>query len=98
MEAFYHYKLLRKRAALGLGDPMAANQLLLWGIAGVLGVILSALVGLYTINLRLSPLEDPLATTLVLLLAVGTSMVMWWAFFPPGFLRRWVGEEAAPAH
>jgi hypothetical protein len=97
IEAFYHYGLLRKRAALGLGDPIAASQLLLWGVAGVLGMIMSALVGLYTINLRLSPLEDPFATTLILFLAVGTSMVMWWAFFPPGFVRRWVGEGTAPA-
>ena len=98
MEAFHHYGMFRRRAALGLGDPIAANQILLWGIAGVLSMSMSVLIGYYTINLRLPPLEDPFATALILFLAVGTSMTMWWAFFPPGFMRHWLGEGAAPAH
>jgi hypothetical protein len=97
MEAFYHYGMLRRRAALGLGDPIVANQILLWGIAGVLSMSLSVLIGYYTINLRLSPLEDPFATALILFFAAGTSVTMWCAFFPPGLMRRWLGEGAAPA-
>ena len=97
LEAFHQYGMLRRRAALGLGDPVVANQILLWGIAGVLSMSMSVLVGYYTINLRLSPLEDPFSTALILFFAVGTSMTMWCAFFPPGLMRRWLGEGATPA-
>jgi hypothetical protein len=97
LEAFRQYGMLRRRAALGLGDPIVANQILLWGIAGVLSMSMSVLIGHYTINLRLSPLEDPLATALILSFAVGTSLTMWCAFFPPGLMRRWLGERATPA-
>ncbi len=97
-EAFYQYGMLRRRARVGLGDPVVANQILLWGIAGVLSMSMSVLIGYYTIHLRLSPLGDPFATALILFLAVGTSVTMWWAFFPPGLMRRWLGEGTAPAH
>ena len=34
-EAIHYWSLLRRRLALGLADPVATNQILLWGISGI---------------------------------------------------------------
>ena len=43
-ESFRCFDLHRRRAALGLGDPVLANRFLLWGVASVTGSLLLIVV------------------------------------------------------
>ncbi|HTO07785.1 MAG TPA: hypothetical protein VMR86_12105 [Myxococcota bacterium] len=78
--------LMRRRAQLGLGDPLVANRMLLWGvgtgaIAGVAGLHLAAqILGHY----ELPPSLLGLVSSLVLV----TALTEWLAFFPPSAYRR----------
>lgn len=84
-EPLRYWKLMRRRATVGFGDPLVANRLLLWG-AGTLAVstvtalhLLAQLAGHY----ELPPALVPLASLLVL----ATAILEWLAFFPPRAYR-----------
>jgi hypothetical protein len=95
-EAIYCWSLLRKRLALGLADPMATNQILLWGISGIFFFGGIAAIGFTRFVLHQDPLELPGVTAFLMAMVVGASVSMWCAFFPPGWLRRWVERGAVP--
>lgn len=93
-ESFACAARLRRRARLGLADPLIARQILLWGVAGaamagVLVVIAVALHGLGRLPLRWTP-------SLVAMAALGWTgaVTLWVAFFPP---RAWRERAAAGA-
>ena len=66
-EGFRHYRMMLKRALLGLGDPVVANRFLLWAWAGSLQVV-SDVVTAYSLQSGGNISTDPsaiLATSLV---------------------------------
>jgi hypothetical protein len=97
-EALRFHAQLRKRAALGLADPVVANRMLLWGLMGVIAVFAvvvdtGLLYGGGTVGREvLLPLVTALCG-----LAVSVCMIL--AFWPPAaylaFLRG--GSTAARA-
>jgi len=96
-EAFRYYAMLRRRLALGLADPVATNQILLWGVAsmamlGTLGIVITSLFLLHR-----HPFDLPAATALITMLCLILPVSMWCSFFPPAALRRFVASHAPQA-
>jgi drug/metabolite transporter (DMT)-like permease len=96
-EAIHYWSLLRKRLALGLADPMATNQILLWGISGIFAFGGTSMVGYALFVLHQHPLELFGITAVLMATVVGSSVSMWCAFFPPGWMRRRVERGAVVA-
>ena len=42
LEGLHQYRLARRRYALGLGDPVVANRFLLWGVVGLVQVVITS--------------------------------------------------------
>lgn len=96
-EALRHFGKLRRRAALGLADPVSTQQILLWGLAwlSVAAIALGSLaVG------ALAPgtiFEYPAAGLVVNALNLAAWGCTWFAFFPPAFYQRRVEARYAEA-
>ena len=89
-EAFRYHALMRRRAALGLADPLVVTRFLLWGMASLLSiaaiwtVTFPAVLGL--------PLEQqtriaPLTMMLPGIFGCGCVTSYWLTFFPPAWYR-----------
>ncbi len=93
-EGLAQYFKARRRLKLGLCEPMACNRFLLWGIAGVLWMILE---GISTANDFANALTGQWSLLLdfgVALFEVVPVTLIWFAFFPPAFYRRWINGNA----
>ena len=96
-EALIAYSAARKRQALGFCKPEVSNRYLLWALFGIFATLAS---------IALIPLYLEVAATQVWprwgdyasggFETVGT-VVLWFAFFPPAFYRRWINRTAAAA-
>lgn len=92
-EAFISYAAFRRRARIGLGNPIVANRLLLWGISAMSSFVLST-----TAILLYVTAPDSVAATvrqneaggLYGLCAFVSAVANWLAFFPPQRYTRWV--------
>lgn len=96
LESTRHYRMLRKRLALGLADPMATNQIGLWAVAGYGSLMATLTIGFYSFVVGMHPLDSTGATLGLTALALAISASMWCAFFPPAALRRRI-ERPEPA-
>jgi len=94
-EALRYQALLRRRLALGLAEPVVANQILLWGVSGVAAVGLSLVISISIFGLHRHPFDVPAVMALLTVFAVVTAVAMWCAFFPPAALRRIIESRAA---
>lgn len=94
-EAFAHYGQLRRRLRLGLADPVATNQILLWGVAGTATATTTLIISVCLFGLGAHPLDVPLALVALTVLSLALSGCMWCAFFPPAALRRRLEAQAA---
>ena len=85
--------LMRRRARHGLGDPLIANRMLLWGVGtgAIAGVALLHLVAQLLGHYELPPSLVGVVSALVLT----TALTEWLAFFPPASYRK---RFAAPVH
>jgi hypothetical protein len=89
-EAFHYHAMLRRRLALGLADPVATNQILLWGIAGTAMLGTQAIIITSLFLLHHHPFDLPAAMVFITVLCLILPVSMWCAFFPPAALRRFV--------
>lgn len=91
-EAFRYAGKLRRRAALGLGDPVAAHQIGLWGAAwacvALVGVSSFAITGV----LGPHAFDHALATLFVAALNAAAWVCTWLSFFPPASYQRWIAR------
>jgi hypothetical protein len=90
---------MRKRLAIGLGDPMVANRFLLWAIAGSLGLVI-LISSLPPIFLDVQVWEGLLFANLLAFSAagVGSACFYWLTFFPPAAYKRWIiGQTPSPS-
>jgi hypothetical protein len=81
--------------ALGLADPIAAQQIFMWGVSAIAAGAVSATIITSVFGLGRHPLELPTALAVLVLLSIVLSVCMWCAFFPPEALRRWAKARAA---
>lgn len=93
LESLRYHRVLRRRLALGLVDPVVANRVLLWAIFGLSTTAIVAVNAVIHFG-GVASLEHPasqLATALGGLVAGGA---MYLAFLPPVAYRRWVERRA----
>lgn len=95
VEATRHYRMLRRRVTLGLADPMATNQVLMWAISGYATLAAALVIGTWAFVLQQHPLDSLLATSMLIAIVAIVSVGTWCAFFPPDALRRRVEARAA---
>jgi hypothetical protein len=100
LESFRYWRLMRRREALGVADPLVTNRFLLWGT----GSAFTALA-IWTASIPFAYASDPamlatvtppvrIATALTGLASVSCSLV---AFLPPAWYRRRLAAHAASA-
>jgi hypothetical protein len=98
-EAFRYARMLRLRVALGLADPVTANQILLWGIAWVCvaGIAVGSLVAMFLGGPGV--VRSPTMLVSLSTLNAGAWICTWLSFFPPRAYQRWVasGRDHAAA-
>lgn len=97
LEAFRHAAKLRRRAALGLADPVSTSQIQLWGLAWL--TVAAIAVGSIAFNfLAEGTLYDYAWTTPVVSVANAFAWICtWFAFFPPAAYQRRVAARYAEA-
>jgi hypothetical protein len=88
-------RLMLRRVKLGMGDPLVANRLLLWGIGT--GAI-AAVAAIHLVAQLFGRFELPHSWVgVVSLLVLTTAVCEWLAFFPPRAWRERFGAPAAGA-
>jgi hypothetical protein len=93
-ESLRYYAMMRRRLKLGLADPLVTNRFLLWGLgigAAGLGSAISMTAVLATGQ---HMLELSWVTASNSLHGFTSAVLMWVAFIPPGFYRRFVDSRA----
>jgi hypothetical protein len=81
-ESLAHHGRMRRQLALGLGDPVVANRLLLWALSGFATVALSAVLAA-CMHAGLAPMRHPLPLALIGGAALLASACWTLAFLPP---------------
>jgi hypothetical protein len=95
IEALRYWRLMRRRARIGLADAVVTNRFFLWGIgAGAAGI--GTAVG-FTAQLLIGrpPLEIPWVTLSSSMHGLVAAVAMWFAFLPTEAYRRFIEERAA---
>jgi hypothetical protein len=92
-ESFHHYRMARRRQALGLADAVVVSRFLLWGCYGL------AATGILAANAVGVVLGHNISTSLVVLLPAGVlglaaSVAIYLVFLPPAWYRAWLCEPA----
>jgi hypothetical protein len=96
-EGFRYYGMMRRRAALGLGDPMIAHQILLWGTFSLLMGLLAVTSLTAGMLLREAYAQWSLGPFITPTLSLLASICLWLGFFPPAFYRRRIAGVGVPA-
>ena len=93
-ESLRYFAMMRRRAKLGLADPLVTNRFLLWGLgigaAGVgsaISVIACTITGQHMLSI-------PWVTASNSFHGFTAAVLMWVAFIPPGFYRRFVESRS----
>jgi hypothetical protein len=94
-EAVRYYRLMRRRMHLGLADPVVTNRFLLWGVAGIFGLLM--------MMTAVPPVIAPTTThwlmawdiALFSAFGIGFCIAYSLVFFPPAFYLRWIGSGGA---
>jgi hypothetical protein len=99
-DAFAYYRGARRRAVLGLGDPVVANRFLLWSVwAGAAFAMVPLRIWL---NMRFPVFtgfnaERTLLAALQTAVGLSCASALWLTFSPPEFYRRWVSSRSGTA-
>jgi hypothetical protein len=93
VEAFSSYFAFRRRARVGLGNPVVASRLLLWGISAVTMFALSAVATVLYVtatDVVDATSRQNQAGGLYGLLGALAATALWLAFFPPKSYHGWL--------
>lgn len=89
-ECFYCSAQLRRRAAIGLADPLVAHRIWLWGV-GATAALVSISLELGSWVVYDHPLQSrPIGMHLMSLLGLIGTLAVYLAFFPPDAYARWI--------
>jgi hypothetical protein len=83
VESLGYYLRLRRQLRIGLGDPIAAERMLLWGLANACSAVSNGCIAISTIAFGFNALQSPLFVGWIGLLAMGSSYCLWRAFLAP---------------
>lgn len=89
-EALSHHAKLRRRVALDLADPTAANRLLLWALAALSECLIYCVVTITILAGRPDGFLTGTAALWVSAFGAIASTCMWLGFFPPRRYQRWL--------
>jgi hypothetical protein len=95
IEGFLHYAKARSRRRLGLCDPLVCNRFLLWGVSGVLWVMLELVIFPQEIGYEATREFSAVLGVLSGSLEVIPVALLWITFFPPACYRSWVAGSGA---
>lgn len=91
-EPLRFHLLMRRRTRIGIGDPLVANRLLLWGVGTA---AIAAVAAIHLVAQLFGRFELPASWIgVVSLLVLTTALAEWLAFFPP---RAWRARFAPTA-
>jgi hypothetical protein len=94
-EAIRQWSLSRKRARVGLADPLVANRMLLWGVFTGASFLTCLMHGTMAAN-GVDPGDSGAAIALSGVLALASTVALWLAFLPPqAWIRRIRGGASA---
>jgi len=95
IEGLRYSMLMRKRVALGLGDPIIAHQIMLWGFFSL--TMGSLAVCTLSAGYILGDAYDGSAASLFItpVASLVASICLWLGFFPPASYRRMIGGQEA---
>jgi len=93
LEALIQYRQARRRVRLGLCAPLTCNRMLLWGMFGALQVGLSIVVAFQYAAFEQASVFTEGWDLLYGVFSNSSVAMIWFAFFPPGFYRRWIEAE-----
>jgi len=96
-EALVYWGKMRRRARLGIADPLLANRFLLWGIGAGAAGLGSAIGVVAQLATGRPPLEQTWVTMSSSLHGLVSASALWLAFVPPRAYREWLRGGAAPA-
>jgi len=94
-ESLLYHRLMKRRLALGLAEPLVTNRLLLWGLASA-AIALSFAVNLVNLLVGGEPF-GPVPTLFMSGLGLTTAVLIWLAFFPPARYRRRIQRSRVEA-
>lgn len=95
IEAVIVYEAAKKRALIGLCDPVMANRHLLWALFGSASV-LSCFAALYMeFDLGTDSMASSASDALVSLLEIASIATLWMVFFSPLRYRSWIANTRA---
>ena len=94
LEALAQYATARRRVRLGLCGSLVCNRMLLWGLFGALQVGLSILVPFQYAAFEEANVFTAGWDRLYGAFSIGSVAMIWFAFFPPSFYRRWIESSA----
>jgi hypothetical protein len=92
-EGIRYYRMMRKRMALGLADPVVTNRFFLWGCSGLTSlawISVSALLMSMGVNIG----TDPIAVSCTSAGGVVNTVFLVLIFMPPTAYTRWLGRGA----
>ena len=96
LEGLRYYRMMRKRMALGLAEPVVTNRFLLWGMNGLTSVAwvgVSIIMFARGVNLAMSPL----AVTTTSAGGLANAIFLLLIFMPPAPYTRWIERSARSA-
>jgi hypothetical protein len=82
IEAYRYWWMLRKRAALGLSDPITTNRFLLWALAGTSSLLTNA-ISWWVVFTGIDFFEHDGVQISIALLSVASCSCQYLAFLPP---------------
>ena len=97
VEALVQCGKARQRLRLGLSLPLSCNRFLLLGVASVLSVLLQFVVVVQSIEYEITQHWSATSDILVGSVELITIAMIWLAFLPPAFYRRWINGPAPVA-
>jgi len=97
LEALAQYGNARRRVRLDLCGPLVCNRMLLWGLFGALQVGLSIVVIFQYAAFDEANVFTPGWDLLYGVFSMTSVAMIWFAFFPPSFYRRWIEAETHTA-
>jgi hypothetical protein len=97
LEAFLYQRTMQRRVRLGLGDPVVADRMWLWSLAGAATTVLWLVAGVARTVGGAAGLQHPLTLEVIALMGFVASITNWLVFMPPQAYVRRVERRAAAA-
>lgn len=92
IEGLRHYRMMRKRRAVGLADPIVTNRFLLWGLTGLVSMTWNGVASSYLLaGVNIS--THPVPVLAISLGGLASAVMLVLIFMAPARYTRWVEGE-----